>query len=446
MIDEKNALEIIELALTAAEGVDQAEVILYTSDSALTRFSGNRIHQNVAESNARLSVRAIIDKRIGHAATNKVDEDSVRSVAARAVENAKRCPPNPEFTSLPKPQSYREAQPYSHETVELSPEARSREVSALIEHARGAGMEAAGSFSNYGSTVAIGNTLGVRAAAKASEASLKTVIMGEDSSGYASTLSKVASEIDGTALAKVAIDKAVTSRNPIELEPGIYPVVLAPEAVADIVAFLAYAGFSALALQEGRSFMAGKLGEKLVDDAISIWDDGLDDRTIGLPFDFEGVPKRRIDLITKGVASGVVYDSFTANREGRESTGHALPAPNPYGPLPTNLFMAEGDKGVDEMIASIDKGVFITRFHYTNIEDPLKTVLTGMTRDGTFLIENGAVKGGVKNLRFTQSVLGTLSKVIAVSAERTIIESMLGAAYVPHLALAEFNFTGATQF
>ncbi|MCL5292492.1 MAG: TldD/PmbA family protein [Actinobacteria bacterium] len=445
MIDEKQALELVEMALSASTA-DQSEVVVYSSDSALTRFSNNYIHQNVFESNVHISVRSIVDKRIGYSSTNRIDERAVREMMARSVEIAKRRPPNPEFASLPGQSDYPQAQPFSEETAHLPPEVRARSVATLIERVREFDLSAAGSYATSGSLVAVGNTLGVRAAARLSEASLKTVVMGEDSSGYASAISNDARAIDAVKVAEMAVDKTLKSATPVDLEPGRYKVILAPEAVADMIAFLAYAGLSALSVQEGRSFMAGKFGQRIVDERISIWDDALDARTVGLPFDFEGVPKRRVELIADGVAANVVYDTFTANREGKSSTGHALPAPNPYGPLPTNLFVGEGRSSASSMIASLDRGVFVTRFHYTNLEDPLKTILTGMTRDGTFLIENGELTAGVKNFRFTQSILEALSKVSLVSAERELVESMLGLAFVPYLRIDGFNFTGATRF
>lgn len=445
MIDIELAKELVEKALSKVDA-DQAEALVYLSDSALTRFSNGYIHQNVAETNVQISVRSIVDKRAGYASTNRIDDRSIEDAMARSVEIAKRRPPNPEFVSLPSAKPCPPAQGFSQATAEYPPASRAKGVARLIEEVKEAGLDTAGSFSTSGSAIAVGNTRGVRASALLSEASFKTVVMGTDSSGYATALAKDASEIDPVAVGRAAIGKALKSRAPIDLEPGRYEVILAPEAVADMVAFLGYAGFSALAVQEGRSFMKDKFGEKMVSEKVSIWDDSLSPLTIGLPFDFEGVPKQRVDFIEKGVAKAVVYDSFTAGREGRESTGHALPAPNPYGPLPTNLFMAEGASSVDEMIRAVDRGIFVTRFHYTNLEDPLKTTLTGMTRDGTFLIEGGELKAGVKNLRFTQSILEALGNVLDLSADRELIESMLGAALVPYARVADFTFTGATKF
>jgi PmbA protein len=205
-----------------------------------------------------------------------------------------------------------------------------------------------------------------------------------------------------------------------------------------------FIGFSALAVQEGRSFM--RLGEQITGANISIYDDGYDPRGFPMAFDFEGVPKRRVDLIKDGVAHAVVYDSYTAGREpGRQSTGHALPAPNTYGPLPLNLVLAPGRTPKADLIKGIKRGLWVTRFHYVNIVHPLQTVLTGMTRDGTFLIEDGVITQPVKNLRFTQSVLDALRHAEPADTLK-LQKSFFGGTLAPALRIEGFNFSSATEF
>jgi len=197
-------------------------------------------------------------------------------------------------------------------------------------------------------------------------------------------------------------------------------VILEPYAVGELLSFLGYLGFNSLAVQEERSFFCNQIGKKLVDEKVTIFDDGLDPLGLQVPFDFEGVPKRKVRFFEKGIAREVTYDSFTAGREGKASTGHGLIAPNTAGPVPINLFMSEGDASLSEMVRSIRKGVYVTRFHYTNVVEPMKAVITGMTRDGTFLIEDGEIKRPIKNLRFTESILRTLSRIRAVSRDRRL--------------------------
>jgi predicted Zn-dependent protease len=270
--------------------------------------------------------------------------------------------------------------------------------------------------------------------------------MSDDSSGYADMTSLDVREIDAEHVGREAVDKALRSRNPQPLEPGEYAVILEEYAVATMLTYLSYLGFGALAVQEGRSFMAGKFGQRITGQTVSIWDDGLDATGLPIPFDFEGMPKKRVDLITDGVAKAVVYDSYTANKEGKESTGHALPAPNTYGPLPGNLFMKAGTDSKLQMLASIEHGLWVTRFHYVNPVHPLKAILTGMTRDGTFWIEKGEIKGATKNLRFTQSVLEALSAVTMISEETRLSRGFWGGIRAPALCIGRFTFTGATEF
>ncbi|MFP3904019.1 MAG: metallopeptidase TldD-related protein, partial [Armatimonadota bacterium] len=250
-------------------------------------------------------------------------------------------------------------------------------------------------------------------------------------------------DIDASQIAQTAADKCTQSAGPQEIEPGQYDVILEPEAVADMVQFLGWTTFNALACQEGRSPFSGRMGEQVCGENITITDDGLDPRGQQLAFDFEGVPKQALTLIDAGIAANVVYDSYTAGREeGRQSTGHALPAPNTWGPMPINQFVQTGDATVEEMIAEIDRGLLVTRFHYTNVVSPKQSVLTGMTRDGTFMIEDGEIVGGIKNLRFTESILQAFSRVEAIGAEG----KLCGRVWAPAMLIRDFNFSGATEF
>jgi predicted Zn-dependent protease len=179
---------------------------------------------------------------------------------------------------------------------------------------------------------------------------------------------------------------------------------------------------------------------------VDLWDDGRDPRGLPLAFDFEGVPKQRVAFFERGVARGVVYDRQTAARAGRASTGHALPAPNTAGPLPTNLFLGTGDASDADLLAGIERGIWVTRFWYVNVVHPTQTVLTGMTRDGTFLIERGEVTRPIRNLRFTTSVLDALASVERVGRDALLIQSWLGGSLVPALRVGRVTFTGATEF
>jgi PmbA protein len=270
-------------------------------------------------------------------------------------------------------------------------------------------------------------------------------MMSDTGSGYASFTDQDVRRINAEAIAQEAIDKALRARNPIALDPGAYTVLLEEAAVVDLLDFLATVAFSAQATQEDRSFMKGKFGAKVMSDQVSIWDDGCSSGTIPLPFDFEGVPRQKVTFVENGIARGVVYDTPTARRDGKTSTGHSLPAPNTIGPLAMHMFMVPGHTPKSEMIKSVERGIWVTRLWYTRVVHPMKVLVTGMTRDGTFLIENGAVTRPLKNLRFTTSYLDALNNVHMTSRETKLFQQESGASRtVPALLVNGFNFTGAT--
>ena len=211
----------------------------------------------------------------------------------------------------------------------------------------------------------------------------------------------------------------------------------------DLLDMLGYLGFSALAVQEGRSFF--EVGRRIGSDLVSIVDDGRDPAGLPMAFDYEGVAKQRVPLLEAGVCRGVVHDAQTAARDGVTATGHGLPAPNSYGPFPLNQLMAAGSSSREELIGGLDRGLLVTRFHYTNPVHPKLAVITGMTRDGTFLVEGGRVVGPVKNLRFTQSYLDAVGGVVAVARERKTLKGFLGGAVVPAIRIEGWSFTGTTE-
>ena len=425
---------------------DQTEVVLLGEETALTRFANSRIHQNVTERNVQLRVRSVSGKRVGVAATNDLSNSALQRAAEDALEMALFQPDNPDFHSLPAARPVPEVDAFVQATADCTPKQRAMAVSAVCKLATEKGLVASGAFTTRSSEMAVANSLGVFAYYPTTYTDLTIVIMSDDSSGYAGMTSTDVREIDPERAGREAVRKALESRAPQPIEPGEYTVILEEYAVAELLSYLSYLGFGALAVQEGRSFMANRFGQRIMGANVSIWDDGLDHTGMPSPFDLEGTPKQRVDLITDGVAKAVVHDSYTAGKQGRESTGHALPAPNPYGPLPGNLFMKPGQHSKEQMLACVERGLWVTRFHYVNPVLPLKTVLTGMTRDGTFLVEHGEIVGGVKNLRFTQNILEALSAVQMISEETKLRRALFGGVRVPALCIERFSFTSTTEF
>jgi PmbA protein len=427
---------------------DQTEVVVLVNDSALTRFANSTIHQNVAEINTEVRIRVVAGSRMGVAITNNLAEAALARTLENALTTARLQPENPDFKSLPGPQPIAEVTAFSQATAGCTPEQRARGVGAICLMARAAGVVASGALTTTVFEAAVANSLGTLAYYPTTFADINTVVMSDTSAGYASALTLDVTSLDFEAIGREALDKCGRSQNPRALDPGEYTVILEPYAVQDFIQMMAYTGLGAVALQEGRSFMVGKIGQQIADGRVSIWDDGLDPAGLPWPFDFEGVPKQRVDFIDKGVARGVVYDSYHAGKEGKASTGHALPAPSPMGPFPLNVFFAPGDATLEEMIQSTERGLYVTRFHYTRPVEPTQVVITGMTRDGTFLVEHGEIAYPVKNLRFTQSYLKALNHVEAIGQELRLLTGIANYARdsVPALKVSQFRFTGATEF
>ncbi len=445
MLGEEKARSICQKVLSFSPA-DQTEVLLLGYDRQLTRFANSHIHQNVSESDVQLRVRVVMGKRVGVAVTNRLDDASISQVVENAVAIARLQPENPNFKSLPQPAPLPEIRAFDEKIFSLTPAAKAETVGVICRKARELGLVASGAYSSETFEVAVANSLGLFAYIPGTEFSFNTVIMSDTGSGYAAGISWQLDGLDPVALGEEAMDKAIRSRNPREIPPGIYPVILQEYAVADMVATLAYLGMGALAVQEGRSFMCDNFGKQIMSPLISIWDDGLDLSGLPKPFDFEGVPKQKVVIVENGIARNVVYDTYTAGIEGRSSTGHALPAPNTMGPLPTNLFMASGSSSFEDMLSSMDKGLLITRFHYTVPVDPKRTVVTGMTRDGTFWVERGEIAYPVKNLRFTQNYVKAFAAAEAVGSGTRLVPTDMGGVRAPAVKIAEFEFTGVTEF
>ncbi|MGC8633550.1 MAG: TldD/PmbA family protein [Candidatus Limnocylindrales bacterium] len=437
------AERLLELAL--AQGATEAEVVILATDAALTRFASSEIHQNVAETNVAANLRFVDGRRSGVASGNRLDEAGLRELAATAARIARVQPEQPDPVALPDPSAPNELlRAWSERTAQATPEARASAVGAVIAAAEDAGVMAFGSFATSSDGLAVANTRGVRAEQLTSRARLVTICMGPDGeAGYAEALAVDLDRIDPEAIGREAASRAVHSRGPVSLAPGAYPVVLEPYAVVDLLDWIGGLGFSALAVEEGRSFYAP--GRRIASELVSTWDDATDPDGTPSAIDEEGATKRRVSLIDRGVCAELVYDAATAARAGRPSTGHGFLAPNPYGPAPSNQFMAPGAASREELIAGLDHGLLITRFNYTNAVHPKRAIVTGMTRDGSFLVEHGEIVGPVRNLRFTQSYLEALAAVEAVGRERRLLAGELGTCVVPGLRIGSWDFTGSSE-
>jgi predicted Zn-dependent protease len=444
--DPAEALRLAERVVALAEqaGASEAEALVVAGESALTRFANSEIHQNVASAEIFVNLRFVRGRQVGVASAGRMDDEGVRALVERAGDIAANVEELEDWAGLPEadaPQPLEAA--WSDGTAGATPELRADGARAVIAAADEAGVTAFGSFSTDAEAVAVASSKGIRAAERRTTSQLLTVTMGpDDGTGYAEQCAVDATTIDAAAVGREAAERARSSRNPVAIEPGDYPVVLHHYAVVDLLDMLGYLGFSALAVQEDRSFF--ETGKQVASPLVTITDDGRDPAGLPMSFDAEGVPKQRLALLDAGVCRDLAFDAQTAARVGRRSTGHGLPAPNPYGPFPTNMVMSAGDASFEELVGGLDRGLLVTRFHYTNPVHGKRVIITGMTRDGTFLVEGGHVVGPVHNLRFTMSYLDALAGVEAVSRERRCIRGFLGGSVVPAVRLASFSFTGAT--
>ena len=445
-MNESQFRDIVKEVMALADGT-AVEVLLAAQREGLTRIGNNIVTQHVETGNTEAVIRVQKGKRQGRASCNQFDRATLERTVKKAVEIASVQPEDPALLPLPDPQIY---QPLSHSvpaTNAAMPDGKVDQIRRAVALCKLKKTTAAGIFSHGAQSVGLANSKGLFAFNGYTTASFGVTVMAQDSSGWAESTHANIHAVHPEALTSVALEKALAGRRPKSLPPGEYDVILEPAAVAELLLFMAWDAFGALPFLEGRSFVSGRLGQKILSEKVMIVDDVYNHQTLGLNFDYEGMPRRNVVLVDRGVAKAVVHDRKTAKEAGTESTGHALPQPNTNGPMPLNLMLAGGDSSVDEMIAGTDRGLLITHFHYTNILEPMTLMITGMTRDGVFLVEKGKVKHPVKNFRFTESVVKAFNRVEALGRETAYAHAFWGGGIVcPAAKIRGFNFSSATRF
>ena len=446
---------------------DEIECIFYGGRSALTRFANNTIHQNMAEENYGVSVRTVFGGRTARATTNKFDDESLRNVIKASEDLARVQEPDADLLPVPTngnggagvPAPPESALPSRHfeQTAALSPAQRAESVGKIVSIAQKHKLTAAGIFSSAETVEGIINSRGLSEWHTQTSAEISITMLAPDSSGWQKANSPNAANLNAERLAEIAAKKAVESAAPREVQPGKYTVILEPAAVLDTVGFAFY-DFGGLAILDQRSFLSNRIGTKLFGENISIWDDVAHPLQSGSPFDGEGMHREKIQLVENGVVKRLVYARATAEKMKRsehagkvgliEATGHGFPIPNEIGEAPMNIvFAAPRDpKTVEQMVASTERGILVTRLWYIREVDPYEKILTGMTRDGTFLVENGTIVCGIRNFRFNQSLIEMLSNVEQMSSPvRTSGEESFDMV-VPAMKVRDFNFTEVTKF
>jgi PmbA protein len=438
-------LERIAERIIKYSAADETEIEINSTTDALTRFANNTIHQNVAERTIAISVRAVVDGRTARALTNKTDEDSLRRVTAAAATLARHQPENPDLLPMLGPQKYRKTARFFASTAAENPVDRARAVTRVCKMAEKRKQTAAGIFSSGSMQAMMVNSKGLFARHEQTRAEFSVTALEENSSGWAKSNSPDIREIHPDVLAESASSKCADSRKPRELEPGHYTAILEPSAVLDLVGFLFY-DFAGTAVLDKRSCLTDRMGKKVFGENITLWDDVYHPLQLGAPYDGEGLPRQKVLLVDRGVPKNLVYSRATAKKMKTKPTGHGFTLPNEYGEAPMNLVFSGGDKSVDEMVRSTERGILVTRLWYIREVDPYEKILTGMTRDGTFLVENGRVAGGIRNFRFNQNIIEMLSSVEMLGPAVRAAGEESFEMVVPAMKVRNFHFSEVTKF
>jgi PmbA protein len=461
MLTRDRTLEVFERALKFSRA-DEIEVLVSGGRSALTRFANNTIHQNVAEENYVVSVRTVLGGRTARATTNKFDDDSLRRAVEASESLARVQQPDPDLLPMAGKESFPVAPVVSRsffETAGLGPDDRAEGVEKIVAVARRHDLTTAGIFSSSQTVEAVLNSRGLAAYHSQTSAEISVTMLAADSSGWQKANSPDVRKLDPEALAETAARKALGSASPRELAPGKFTVILEPAAVLDLVGFMFW-DWGGQAVLDERSFLTGRVGTKLFGENVTIFDDAYHPLQSGAPFDGEGVRRQRVALVEKGEIKRLVYARGTAEKMKRapragevgpiEPTGHGLPLPNEIGEIPLNIVFAPPPAGaaktVEEMVAGTERGILVTRLWYIREVDPYEKILTGMTRDGTFYLENGRILHGIRNFRFNQSLIDLLSQVQEMSQPVRASGEESFDMVVPAMKVSDFNFTEVTRF
>lgn len=440
------------LAVQAAayrHGVKDVEILVSGSDESLTRFANNAIHQNVSEHGTALSIRTANDGRTARATTNRLHRDGISAAVDEAIALTRASEPYenlpPMYEGEASGDTRADGSRWSAATAECTPADRASGVAEAIRVVESHKQVAAGIYATNETAEALLNSRGLFRYYRDTLTTFSVTAMAEDSSGWARATSFEHDQVHPALLAERAARKAALSRNPREAPPGVYTVVLEPAAVLDLVGQI-FGDFSATAVDDQRSFLNGRLGEKIFGENITIYDDVAFPLQTGAPFDGEGVSRKALTLVRRGVANEIAFSRESAQKAGVEPTGHGYPLPNDVGEAPVNIVIAGGKTGLDELIASTRNGILVTRFWYIREVEPFGKVMTGMTRDGTFLIRDGEIAYGLRNFRFNQSVVEMLNHVESLSPSDRASGEEAFDMVVPAMKVNDFRFTEVTKF
>ena len=440
MIDDK-IISLLREALKKSEA-EQTEFVCESEEFYLTRFAENLIHQNMGRSDSTIWCRAILGKKVGVARSNNPTKEGIAELAKEAVEIARNAGEDEDFPGLVKSDKPSSEGGFYQQTFECPANKRADDVLAIVDRAKNDDLILAGSYQTSGTSLCVVNSLGTEQFGKVSEYRFSVTAAAQNGrSGWSQAAGRDISRFDCTSEAERALDKASFTGEAVTLPDGQYTVILEPDAVANFLLLTAFLGFGGKTLSQKRSFMSDKIGQQIMGINITITEDPDNPLMQYMPFDYEGVPRKKVVMVDNGLAGAGVYDSYYAKLGGTTSTGNALPPDNNYGPYPKAMVLKAGDATVDEMIKSITNGIYITRFWYLNFLNPMKTMVTGYTRDGTFLIENGKITRPLTDMRVQQSMVEAFSNTEMVSSQQRLIPQYGTLMLVPFLKVNNFNLS-----
>src|SRR6266568_313631 len=449
---------IFDMVRKFAHGAEEFEISLVSTAGEYLRFGNNELGQSQFAKSRTLSVRVASGKKQARTTTSRLDESFIRKTVEKAVAQLRTSPEDPDYLPMLGHQTYQTVNRYHSRTMEESAETKAGYVGKAIELARRNKLLASGVLGTSMDEGLILNTAGLESYYRGTGGNFSLTMDADNGNQTGFALSTFAdiSELDPEKLSETTLERAKLNRAQSEVSPGKFDVVVDPYAWSEMLFFFivsASTGYSPdlgmRQYKEGRSYLSGRLGEKILGDNVSLDDDVYHPNQAGPPFDGEGCQKSKVSLIENGVFRNVVSSRISQHRYGAAATGHELPLPNPLGELPTNLVIRGrgATKTPEQLIGELDKGLLITRFWYVRETEPKTKIVTGMTRDGTFLVENGEIKRPVKNLRFNQSLLELFSKVDAVSEPvRNFSEFQQFRILQPGILARDFNFTSVSPF
>lgn len=451
MLTEEQARALIQKILKLSPARATEATVEYNR-AAATRFANNQIIQNVEEEDLQIAIRVLHQTKMGRAETNLTDPDALAFCCEKALHLAKHAAPDPDLLPLPGRQNYDKSAGFFNQTLLENPAFRAHYAVRTIAGCEQAGARCAGVVRVQASTIAIGNSQGLFAFAPSTQATVSLTANLNDRTGSEVRNHSDIEQIDIHALVSGALDKARRSANVATLPPGEYTVVLEPLAVLSLLAQLVVdyiaqiSHFSGTAVYQKLGFVSGRIGEQIFGANFSLNDDVYHPLHQGIPFDGEGMPRMPVILVHQGILSQLVHNRKSALQLGELPTGHALPLPNPYGAVPQHLVMLGGSSSIEEMVRKTQRGIYVSRFWYNRLIDPAHLLVTGMTRDGTFLIEGGEIVCGLENMRFNESLFKVFRQISDLGQEvRTYDEESGQIMVVPPVRVEDFRFMGCVR-